>query len=349
MKQEPECSIFWVQAATVARFEESYKRIATECGLVTRENSQVDTVPLVQNWLESRYNGRWLMVVDNVDDEDVFFRQSTSNGKSLSQLIPRTGKGPLLFTTRSRDIAINLILPQPAICVPSLKNYEGELLLRIRIPGNFLDEHAVELLEELENIPLAITQAAAFMSKRRKSIPQYLELYRRSDSTRLRMLNYEFPDHGRQHNSLESVAKTWMVSFDSIRRSNPKASNILLLMSHFDRHSIPSALLQNEEDDIFDFEEAVALLCAFSFIEADTEGTTFEMHSLIQLATKLWNAEEHKGEDKDNWAFKALTSLATKFPAPTHHPTPNYLATCSIFLPHAQIFLCTRSENPNKR
>lgn len=60
-----------------------------------------------------------------------------------------------------------------------------------------MDEHAVELLDELENIPLAITQAAAFMSKRRKTIPQYIELYRKSDSTRLQMLNYEFSDHGR--------------------------------------------------------------------------------------------------------------------------------------------------------
>lgn len=189
--------MFWVQAATVARFEETYKRITSECGLVTREDSQIDTIPLVQNWLKNRHNGRWLMVIDNVDDDDVFFRQSTSNGKIISQSIPRTGKGSLLFTTRSRDIALDLILPQSPIRVPSLTTHEGELLLRTRVAGGNLDEHAAELLEELENIPLAITQAAAFMSKRRKTIPQYLELYRKSDSTRLRMLSYEFSDHGR--------------------------------------------------------------------------------------------------------------------------------------------------------
>ncbi|KAF8859525.1 hypothetical protein BDZ45DRAFT_725267 [Acephala macrosclerotiorum] len=338
IENDPECSVFWVHAATSARFEESYKRIATGCSLVAREDTQVDFTQLVQNWLESRYEGRWLIVVDNVDDADVFFREATSNKKTLSQYIPRTGKGSLLFTTRSRDIAFDLILPATPIPVPVLTKSEGGRLLRSRVTGKHSEEHIVELLEELEYLPLAVTQAAAFMSKRQKTIPKYLELYRKSDSARVRMLSYEFSDHGRQYNSMESVAKTWIISFEYVRRENPRSADLLSLMSYFDRHAIPSSLVHSEEEDVLDFEEAVAMLCAFSFIESDEAGTSFDMHNLVQLATKLWLIDEKEGEE-DQWAFEALKSLAQKFPARQNHPTPEYWTLCASFLPHAQLIL----------
>jgi tetratricopeptide (TPR) repeat protein len=337
-ENDPDCSVFWVQAATVARFEETYKRIATECRIVTQEATQVDVTLLVKDWLEIRHEGRWLMVVDNVDDADVFFQELTGNKKTLSQYIPRTGKGSLLFTTRSRDIAVDLILPATPISIPVLTKSEGRQLLCSRIAGAHSEESVVELLEELEYIPLAITQAAAFMSKCRRTISQYLELYRKSDSARVRMLSYEFSDHARQYNSMESVAKTWIISFESIRRGNPRSADLLSLMCFFDRHAIPSALLYDEEEDILDFEDAVSVLCAFSLIESDEAGTSFDMHNLVQLATKLWLIDEEKGEE-DRWAFEALNSLARKFPAPLHHPTPEYWKLCGDFLPHAQLIL----------
>lgn len=331
--------MFWVHAATLARFEETYKRIAIECGIIGHEEeAQVDATLLVQNWLESRHEGRWLMVVDNIDDTEVFFKESMTNGKTVSQCIPRTGKGSLLFTTRSRDIAVDLILPAKPISVPMLTKSEGTELLRCRLPGNHAEEHIFDLLEELEYIPLAITQAAAFMSKRRRTIPQYLDLYRKSDSARVRMLSYEFSDHGRQYNSMESVAKTWIISFESIRRGNPRSADLLSLMCYFDRHSIPAALLTSEDEDELDFEDAVAVLCAFSLIESDEAGTSFDMHNLVQLATKLWLIDEKKGEE-DKWAFEALQSLARNFPAPLHHTTPEYWQRGRDFLPHAQLIL----------
>jgi tetratricopeptide (TPR) repeat protein len=338
-EKEPECSVFWVHAATLARFEETYKRIATECGIISQEEeAQVDATLLIQNWLESRHEGHWLMVVDNVDDAEVFFKEPMTNGKTVAQCIPRTGNGSLLFTTRSRDIAVDLILPAKPIPVPTLTKSEGAELLRSRLPGDHSEEHIVELLKELEYIPLAITQAAAFMFKRRRTIPQYLELYRKSDSARVRMLSYEFSDHGRQYNSMESVAKTWSISFESIRRGNPRSADLLSLMCYFDRHAIPAALLTSEDEDELDFEDAVAVLCAFCLIECDETGSSFDMHTLVQLATKLWLIDEKKGEE-DKWAFEALQSLARNFPAPLHHTTPEYWQLGRDFLPHAQLIL----------
>lgn len=74
------CSTFWIHGSTAARFEESYKRIATEFQFPGLADPQIDVLQLVRNWLESQYQVPWLMVVDNVDDTQVL--EKMPSGKS---------------------------------------------------------------------------------------------------------------------------------------------------------------------------------------------------------------------------------------------------------------------------
>jgi hypothetical protein len=333
-----QCSIFWVHAATVARFEESLKHIATECGLLRHGSVQTDTTQLVQSWLEGEQDMPWLMVVDNIDDHNVFFGELTHNGKTIQQCIPRSANGAILYTTRNRDIAVDLVLPVDPINVSTLTEVEGKQLLSGRLKGRNAEDRATELLEELDYIPLAITQAAAFMVKRNYGTTQYLDLYRQSDSNRTRLLGHQFSDHGRQLNSLESVAKTWSISFEWIRKENPRAADLLSLMSFLDRQAIPIDLLQYEDEDTFDFDEAAGVLQAFSLIQSDDAGQTFDMHRLVQLATRWWLTDD-KGGAEEKWASEALRQLALKFPPPQSISTKAYLDLCVILLPHAELAL----------
>jgi len=79
--QFSETSIFWIQASTVARFQESYKQIATQFQLPGRDDPKVDVLQLVRNWLEKQYRKTWLMIIDNVDDTQIFGQ--LQNRKSL--------------------------------------------------------------------------------------------------------------------------------------------------------------------------------------------------------------------------------------------------------------------------
>jgi len=229
-RRESGISIFWVNAVTVSRFEESFKRIARECSLVNRDESATDTANLVQDWLQTRHKEPWLMVVDNADDEKSFFHEKMRNGKKPSQSIPHCSHGSLLFTTRTSDMGVDFAAPAGPIMIPALDPEEGLQLvkegLQKRSPP---EEAALDLLAELEYIPLAITQAVAFIIKRRTTISKYLEQYRKSDSSRTRLLAFEFADHGRQSASMESVAKTWSLSFDWLRNNNLRATDLLLL------------------------------------------------------------------------------------------------------------------------
>ncbi|KAM7196608.1 short-chain dehydrogenase [Rhypophila sp. PSN 637] len=341
-------SLFWINAATATGFEESFNRIASQCGLISRDDSSTDRVLLVQDWLQTRHLSPWLMVVDNVDDQASFFRDKIRNGKTPSQCVPHCAHGSLLFTTRSSDMAVDLANPAEPIAIIRLSKEEGIQLVRERLPGKLIpDDQVLALLEELEYIPIAITQAVAFISKRRlKSVAQYLEQYRKNDSTRTRMLTYEFTEHGRHHGSLESVAKTWSLSFEGIRGSNPHAADLLCKISFFQHQSIPRLLIQppspsdnGEEDFDEDLEEAIAVLRAYSFLDASEDETTYNTHHLVQLATQWWLRTQQSPQELAKWAYVALQTIADVFPQPINNPEPEYFSLCESLLPHAEPLL----------
>lgn len=84
----PKCSVFWVNAATTARFEESFRRIATLCGLTKPEDCGSELTFVLKNWPEFQHKHPWLMVIDNVDDKNVFFRQKNAKWNELRGVYP---------------------------------------------------------------------------------------------------------------------------------------------------------------------------------------------------------------------------------------------------------------------
>jgi hypothetical protein len=95
-------------------------------------------------------------------------------------------------------------------------------------------------------MPLAVVQATAYIKHpaSRCSVSQYLELFRTSDPQRVKLLGYEAGHASRYGDAKNSVLAPWQISFDHLRTIKPAATEILSLMSLFDRHGIPLELLQ---------------------------------------------------------------------------------------------------------
>jgi hypothetical protein len=66
--KRPDVWVFWVYATRVARFEESYKKIAEREQRPRWNEPKVDILGMVSSWLSNETNKRWMMVVDNADD-----------------------------------------------------------------------------------------------------------------------------------------------------------------------------------------------------------------------------------------------------------------------------------------
>jgi hypothetical protein len=81
-----------------------------------------------------------------------------------------------------------------------------------RMPGD--DDSATALLRKLTYLPLAISQAAAYIKRNNTTIPMYLSLLRKTQKEATGLLSREFPDPNRYEASRHAVATTWLVSFN---------------------------------------------------------------------------------------------------------------------------------------
>jgi tetratricopeptide (TPR) repeat protein len=241
----------------------------------------------------------------------------------------------------------------------ALALFEKKLVTAKERLGSQADKKDVaELAKELEYIPLAIVQATAYISQRasRCSVRQYLEEFRKSDRKRTSLLNHGGGQLRRDREAKNSIIITWQISFDYLLQTRRSAADLLSLMSFFDSQGIPESLLRNrieegnaqldqnrdsgdngddEEDSDSqstksdEFEEDVLVLQNYSFISINTDGTTFEMHRLVQLATRTWLAATGQLE---KWKQQYIKNLDTEFPTGKFE---NW-AKCQELFPHAK-------------
>ncbi|POS70415.1 hypothetical protein DHEL01_v211191 [Diaporthe helianthi] len=337
--RQPTCSVFWVNASTTSCFEESFQRLASEFGLIFEDGAPNDSLAMVKTWLETELLEPWVMVIDNVDDEMAFFLAKCHNLKTPSQLLPRCPHGQLIFTSRSRNVALDLGSPVSPILVNCMAIGEGLALLRMGLGPQPLNAHLVELLSRLGHIPLAITQAISFILTARMSVEQYLELYSMEETSSSRLLSNQFLDRGRQEPATGSVARTWEISFGWIHQIQRYSVHILCVMVFYQHQDVQARLLQDEDYDPLDFKDSITALIDLSLLEWRSQDNTYSTHRLVQVATRLW-LENQGPATMENWALIALHRLAGWFPhMGTYQSMNDYREHCQALIPHADLLL----------
>ena len=298
----------------------------------------VDTFQLVSEWLSDDSHGSWLLVLDNADNMKIFF-STKSNLSSvgseqtapLINYLPRSSNGSILITTRDKRIGERLANREKAIVVSPMAGPEAEALLWSKVvqEGSLNKTKSSELLKILGYLPLAITQAAAYISENSITVDEYLEALCAEDSEMQDLLSEDLLDLRRDFESQNSVIRTWKVSFDQIRKQMPRAAEILSLMAVLGRQGIPKSLLLRDSKRGTEFTAALGTLQAFSLVAAEKGGASFEIHRLVQISTQRWL--ELQGETA-KWREEALKVLTAAFPFGDFQTW----VTCEALSPHAQ-------------
>ena len=181
-------SVLRVFAGNKNRFESSYIKIARTLGLPGWNDESVDVLELVARWLHDKSNGEWLLILDNADDEALFSSQIPRIDrhqltKSLKVNVPDVSHGSVLVTSRSHTAAFHLVNGgNQIIPVPTMSVSESMRLLRQKLPrDDSADEVVTESALVLDCLPLALTQAAAYISIGAMSIDisGYLDLFKK--------------------------------------------------------------------------------------------------------------------------------------------------------------------------
>jgi tetratricopeptide (TPR) repeat protein len=346
--------VFWVHAGSLANFEKDYREIAKLMRIPGRDDKDANVFHLVYSWLNNEANGKWVMVIDNADDISVFNDKPPNCSPTMGlnettgmdevkvpkvvDFIPSSRNGSILITSRNREVAIELTgRYKHILTVEPMNEAEAVQLLKNTLVETFPQDEMVELVETLDYMPLAITQAGGMINKcsPRLTIPSYIAEFKTSDDAeRTKLLDSSIAEPGRDRERTNSIVATWHITFQYVRKTKPSAARLLSLMCMFDRQRIPETLLigqygedialirqttlhvswrkrwrgsrskaqiQERKENVYEFDDDWQTLTDFSLIKTNADGHHFDMHRLVQLTTKKWlelQSELQRWKDK---------------------------------------------------
>jgi Tetratricopeptide repeat len=176
-----------------------------------------------------------------------------------------------------------------------------------------------EVLERLDRLPLAVSQAAFYMQETKTSFKVYLTKLH-NEKRRWRLLAAAGPSRHRQEDVPNSVMRTWHITMDYLRHENPLVHRIFHVIVYFNNQDIPLPLIkaagmtrvadgtptsikdgkederdecQNSEEDS-EYEDDCILIAAtrlaqFSCLQVRAgqgESCSYDLHKLVQKATR---------------------------------------------------------------
>ncbi|KAJ5721164.1 TPR-like protein [Penicillium malachiteum] len=260
----PDTWVFWIHASSSARFELSYRLLADRVKIPARIDPNANIFKLVHDWLQDSKHGPWIMILDSLDNDD-FLRRVPSPGVALSNFLPRCQHGSVIFTTRSYTVAEMYATAQNIITVDPDESHSVALMRKkLRVEQDYEDSDVTKLVRALACMPLAVVQAAAYITKLvpRFTVTQYLKGFQKSDRKRVKLLEHEA---GNLHRDWE--AKSSILS----------AADLLALMSFFDAQGIPEILLRDAPDESDDDN-------SINLDHFSQDGGTVQMH-------KFWKSQ----------------------------------------------------------
>ena len=329
--------MFWVPAMSRESVELAYREIGIRLRIPGIADDNADVMKLVKEALSSDDGRDWLMIVDNADDAGVLTSGTGGDPKAarLYDYLPYGDRGKIVFTTRSRKAAEDLT-QSSVLGLRDMGKAEARPLLALRLTNQTLleDETAVDdLLDVLACLPLAIVQAAAFINNNDISVSQYVSLFRET-GTEAELFGKRFEDPNRYHEMESTIARTWHISFDQIRRQDALAAEYLTFMACIDRINIPKSLLP-PGGSLARQVEAIGTLKGYAFVterqqQSQESGNErfFDVHRLVHMAS-VWWLEGHGEWSK--WVGQTAARLEELVPYGGHEKRTIW----APYLPHA--------------
>ncbi len=237
----------------------------------------------VVGWLQK--NSGWFLILDNVDDAET--------ARVVEQLLPQLREGHVLITSRFGEWSGGVDRLDLQVLTPeaSIEFLEQRTAGRRRIAAD--DKSAVAALAgELDGLPLALEQAAAFLVAKGESFAGYLSRWQ-AHERKVRTWH----DADRMHYP-RSIAITWDTSFEQLE---PASRALLNMLSWYAPDPIPVEVWQTEkaaqaiadgarrlspDSEPDDAEDARAGLARYGLIQWEPNRAAFSVHRLVQEVSR---------------------------------------------------------------
>ncbi|KAL9971102.1 hypothetical protein ACROYT_G023589 [Oculina patagonica] len=294
--------VFWINGESDENISKSVVENLALLNIPASTSEKVDDTLNRFFALLSKKKRPWVLVVDNADElED----QTCPTGlkKICKGPWQRNGDafkhGHILLTTRRsvKDTKTFLKLSSDdCLKLQCFSEEEGALFLmqRTGLKGESLDPDAILLAKELGSLPLALEQAAAYISALPMpcSFKAYLEEYR---AVKLRLLEQQ-PASAlsveAQHRL--SVHSTWEMNFEFVSQKSPAAATMMCIAAFLESDNIPIAVinpgfpeldqekLRKSAHNEINVDAILKVLSSHSLFSVDQKRRVFAVHKLVQ-------------------------------------------------------------------
>jgi tetratricopeptide (TPR) repeat protein len=307
--------IWWISSEQPETLATHYAELAAAIGRFVPPDAGVKSIcNAVNHALNARSD--WLLIFDNA-----------SGPADLDDYIPITRQGHVLITSRNPSWR-GTAEPQP---LRGLRRDDSLALLNKRTRKKDPDPHAEKLAAALDDLPLALDQAASLMEMTGMSYADYLTGYENEWGRMLgiRRAVRDYPD---------SIAMTWEMSYQRLRQESRGAAELLNLCAFLSPDEIQRQVLRNVAytapeplastlNNLLELDEAISALRQFALIESHEKAIS--IHRAVASMTR----DRLQPHELEQWAQVALTAVSSMFNFDSHD-----LGTwqkCSQLLPHA--------------
>ncbi|GAM44062.1 hypothetical protein TCE0_060f19382 [Talaromyces pinophilus] len=321
--QNQEWSIFWIPCTSHAIIEQMFLQIASKLEL--HDVNPAEVKERVKNYLGSERVGKWLLILDNADDAEMWLTGSDTT-PPLEDSLPESGQGRILFTSRNRKLAMKLA-PFSIISIPDVDEETASKILKKMLAYEDVRDSTISttLLTQLAFLPLAIAQASAYIIANGINLSTYLALLQDQEQDTIELLSEDFRDPGRYKDIQNPVITTWLISFKQIQQQDQVAADYLSFMACIDPRNIPQSLLP-QETSRKQTTDALGLLNAYSL--TSSQDININLHRLVHIATRNWL---RRNALFNYWIQKVADQMQKVFP--DDHHTKRRL--WREYLPHA--------------
>jgi hypothetical protein len=293
---------FWVVADTEESIYSGFVAIAEILDLPEKAaQDQKEIVSAVKRWCQE--NGGWLLILDNVDDQNMAHR-----------FIPQGAGGHVIIT--SRKWAFDKIGITDPVVLDEMKPNEAEVFFINRTAREGIDgdelQAVKELAKELGYLPLALEQAGAYIFKKQSWFRNYIEKYRKI-GVGVKLLEREKPVTG---DYPLSVLTTWEMNFKTVEELSPASADILRVCAFYNSDAIPLEIFSKGAAELGDniskvlsgdqleMDEVLKPIADYSLIQRNIYAKTFNIHRLVQSVVRY-----RINDEAEQWAQRAVMAL----------------------------------------